>query len=319
MKRILVLTSTPREPDNHLLWEGLRRFAEVDIRFIEKKQQRNLRKIFASIDFSIYERVIMDLRFRYLSRHARILKPIQGLTIYEEDAYQDTMAGSRWHGRFSAFYRKIPHARIILTGFRVCEHFREMGFDARFLPKGFDSARIYAEGKERDIELGFIGRIGSSAYRQRRDLLEKAEQEFGLQVMRTRPGDEYRETLNRIRIFISADIGLNEYMAKNFEAMACGCILLAYRQGKGEEEALGLIDGKNLLLYDDYQEFTEKLTRVRTDDSLATRLAHEGEALAQQCFDYFKLSEKLYGYLCEPMQEAPPLGLADRILRRLLG
>ena len=315
--RILVLTSTPREPDNHLLWEGLRRFAEVDVRHIEKKRQRSLRKVFSTIDFSIYDRTIIDLRFRYLSRQAGQLSAIRGLTIYEEDAYQDFIVGSRWHGKFSAFYRKVPHARIIFTGFYVSERFRAMGFDAYFLPKGYDSSKIYAINGIRDIELGFIGRIASSAYQQRRTLLQKATDDFGLQAMRTDPGDEYRETLNRIRIFVSADIGLDEYMAKNFEAMACGCVLLAHRQGNGEEEALGLVDGENLLLYGDYQEFTEKLSLLRQDDALAARLAQQGEILAKNHFDYFKLSEKLFVYLSAEIPIEPRPSLYRRLLNRL--
>ncbi len=34
-------------------------------------------------------------------------------------------------------------------------------------------------------------------------------------------GEEYCATLNRIRFFVSADVGMGEYMIKSFEAMAC--------------------------------------------------------------------------------------------------
>jgi len=318
--RILVLTTTPREPDNQLLWEGLRRFAEVEIVPVTKERQRRLGKLLATLDFSRYDRVIFDLLFRYLSRHVRRLQSVAGLTIYEEDACQEFIETSRWRGKFSAFYRRLPHARVILTGFHHHLRFRELGVDARFLPKGYDSAKIYRENRERDIALGFIGRLGSSAYRQRRELLEKAQRDFGLAALRTLPGEEYRQTLNRIRTFVSADIGLGEYMAKNFEAMACGCLLLAYRQGNGEEEALGLADGENVLLYRDDEELAARIETLRGDDTLVARLASQGEKLARESFDYDRLADRLYRHLHEEMA-TPPLsaGALKRMWRRFFG
>ena len=66
--------------------------------------------------------------------------------------------------------------------------------------------------------------------------------------------------LNRIRFFVSADIGMGEYMIKNFEAMACGCVLLAYDQGELENEALGFIDMHNIVLYRRLDELRDKLS-----------------------------------------------------------
>jgi hypothetical protein len=64
-------------------------------------------------------------------------------------------------------------------------------------------------------------------------------------------GEEYCATLNRIRFFVSADVGMGEYMIKNFEAMACGCVLLAFDQGAAENQALGFKGMVNVVFYKD--------------------------------------------------------------------
>ncbi|MCV4340244.1 glycosyltransferase family protein [Pseudomonas capsici] len=315
--RILVLTCTPREPDNRQLWQGLKRFADVEVRYIDREQHKQLGRVLRGIDFSLYDRVVLDLLFRYLCRQARQLKRISGLLIYEEDACQEFISGSRWQGKFSAFYRKIPNARVIMTGFRVAERFRDMGVDALFLAKGYNSSSLYASDAERDIELGFIGRLGSDTYRERRDFLQRAVERHQLELMRTAPGDEYREALNRIRVFVSADIGLGEYMAKNFEAMACGCVLLAYRQGQGEEQAIGLEDGVNAMLYGNEQEFSEKLALLRNDPALVARVGEQGLLFAQQYLDYFKQSEVVFRHLSQDFPEPEAMSFFDRLMFRL--
>jgi len=298
--RVLVLASMPRQPDNHLLWEGLRELAEVDIHYFTKQEQKKLGAVLRRFEFAAYDRVICDLRFCYLVRERRILSGISGLLIYEEDACQEFIEHSKWKGRFSKFYRRVPNARVVMTGFQVCRKFQEMGVDAHFVPKGFDSSMLYDMGQERDIPLGFVGRLESDAYLQRREFLQRAKREFGLQILRTEPGDEYRKMLNRIGVFISADIGLGEYMAKNFEAMACGCVLLAFKQGHGEEEALGLESERQVLLYEDREQFDLLVKRLQDEPELAARLAAAGRALAAQRFDYKVLCKQLLQVLEPP-------------------
>lgn len=314
--RILVLTTAPRQPDNHLLWEGLREFADVEIHYFSKQEQKSLGAVLSRFDFSLYDRVICDLLFRYLVRQRRVLSRISRLLIYEEDACQEFIEGSKWEGAFSTFYLKLPNARIVLTGFQVCQKFQEMGVDAHFLPKGFDSSKLYNMGLERDIPLGFVGRLDSDTYKQRREFLQRAEKKFGLQILRAEPGDEYRKLLNRIKVFVSADIGLGEYMAKNFEAMACGCVLLAFKQGCGEEEALGLESGIHWLLYEGQEQFELFVEMLMTDTGLSDALACAGQMEAKQRFDYSAQAQSLFSLLVLP--SGPALKRMS-LWQRLLG
>lgn len=315
--RVLVLATTTRQPDNQLLWKGLERFAQVELVRLGKKEQKNLDKVLRRFDLSQYDRIVLDLLFRYISRQVRLLARIPGLILYEEDACQEFLASSKWRGKFSDFYRKVPHVRVIFTGYRVSERFKSLGVDACFLPKGYDSAKLYDMTLPRDIQLGFIGRLGSDDYQARRAFLEQAAREHGLQIMRTEPGDEYRYALNRMNIFLSADIGLGEYMAKNFEAIACGCLLMAYRQGQGEEEALGFVDGENIVLYEDYEQFCQRLNFLMANPAEMARLRERAGALARERFDYLSQAESLYALLRRETRVPQPKSWRAWLLERL--
>ena len=110
--------------------------------------------------------------------------------------------------------------------------------------------------------------------------------------------------LNRIRYFVSADVGLGEYMAKNFEAMACGCVLLAWRQGS-EEEAIGLQHDEHLLLYSSLDELREHLARLRREPQLAERLARAGQAFVASQLSHEQLAVRLAAVLQEPWPRLP--------------
>jgi hypothetical protein len=303
--RVLVLTAAERLPDLSSFYRALGERLDLDIRRLDKDEQRNLARTLASIDFSAYSRVLLDLPFRPIHRHWRLLRKLPGLLVYEEDACQNYLRQSRWHGAFSRFYRRLHGARVVVTGAGVAQRLRDEGFDAHWLAKGYDPEQVYFEPVERDIELGFVGRTASRVYAGRQALLAELAQRTALQMLRTDPGTAYRGTLNRIRFFVSADVGLGEYMAKNFEAMACNCVLLAWRQG-GEEEQLELEHGRHLLLYSSLDELCEHLARLRGNPAWADEIATQGRIWAETRRSYVHMADSMARLLAEasPASEA---------------
>lgn len=290
------------------MWYALRQHCAVDIYFLDKQQQRNLRQFFSAVDLGVYDRIVLDLMFKHIHKQGRLLRTLSALTIYEEDAYLDIMSGSRWLGAFLNLYRRLPGVRVISTGYMVTRHLHDSGVDAYFIPKGFDPSRLRDENRPiRNIELGFIGRLGSKAYSARRNMLESLAQRESLQIMRTSSAEEYLDTLNRIRCFVSADVGLGEYMAKNFEAMACGCLLLAKRQGQGEEDALGFVDGGNVLLYDDLDSLCAQVAWVRAHPERAAEIAQQGREHVLAHNTYEHLADQVVKVIAEPFLPLPSL------------
>jgi len=239
----------------------------------------------------------MDLHFKRIVKQARFIRTLPNLTIYEEDACQNYIMVSKWYGKFLSFYKKLGAFRLVCTSKELADKFEKEGVDAHFLAKGYDQSLLRNLNISRDIEMGFVGRLTSDVYVERYKLLNFMQEERGLQLLRTEPGLDYLNMLNRIKVFISADIGLGEYMIKNFEAMACGCLLVAYRQGI-EEEALGLKDMKNVVLYEDPKELLGKLDMLKSKPERGLEISKAGQLLAEECFTYAAMAGKLF-LICE--------------------
>jgi len=285
MLRILFLVMKTQRADLDRLYDGIAATCDCELRRLDSDQQRNLKRYFKDIDCSDYDHVMIMLRNKKVMKQARFLRKIPNLVFLEHDAWQN-YTDHKYKGKFSRLYRKLPGAIVISSGCTVARKLRDEGIDARFVPKGYDQALLSDLGKQRDIEAAFVGSVKNSAYQDRAAFLSELVRRGEVQILRTESGDEYLQALNRIRFFISADIRFGEYMLKNFEAMACGCVLFAYDQGEEENQALGFKDMENLVLYRDVDELLEKLQTVQRDPELADRIRRAGQSLVAERFRF---------------------------------
>lgn len=162
-----------------------------------------------------------------------------------------------------------------------------------------------------------MGSIKGSAYSYRRSMLESISSQVDLLVTRTASGDEYLSMLNRISIFVSADVGMGEYMIKNFEAMACGCALVAWSQGEEEDAALGFEDGGNVMLYRSAEEAVAKIEQLKADPELRARIAAAGQAFAEQNYTFTRVGRDLARAIEQPLRPWPGLNRWQRLWARL--
>lgn len=223
---------------------------------------------FLAFDFTKFDAVIFDLRFRFIRNQIDFFIKLSSKTqIYflEEDACQNFLEGSQHFQQFSKFYKAIPNVKVLCSGYITEQKLRANGINAWMVPKGYDEQIIQDLGQHRDIGLGFLGKFTNPVYSKRKEIIETLERESGLIVLHTKPGAEYVEALNRINFFVSADAGLDEYMVKNYEALGAGCVLIAYRMGQGEEEALGFKDMENIVLYSNLEELHRKIDYLKAN------------------------------------------------------
>ncbi|APC16275.1 glycosyltransferase [Pseudomonas frederiksbergensis] len=315
--KVLFLVQKEQRAILDRLYEGVAAHCECDLRWLSSDEQRNLRGYFRrEVDVSRYHRIVFFLRFKQEIRQVGFIRTVPNLVILEHDAYQNYIP-CKYTGKFSAHYRRLPWARVISSGFVVAERLREEGFDAVFVPKGYDQTLLQDQGRERDIELAFVGSTNSVAYSGRKALLDELAGVEPLVVTRTHSGDEYRDTLNRIRFFVSADVGMGEFMIKNFEAMACGCVLLAFDQGDAESRALGLQDLHNVVLYRDIPQLQEKLARLRADPELALSIARNGRDLALSHFSFSRIGQCIVEALQPALRPRAALSLIERLRLKL--
>jgi glycosyltransferase involved in cell wall biosynthesis len=291
---LLIISHLDRSPIIDSLFIGLSHTFSTTIEKIPHRLIVDLEKIIEEFNARNYDLILLDIPHKYLRRHLKTLLSYQKkIVIYEEDLCQNYMSDSPWYKEFTEFYKKFDDIKIISTGSTVVKRLQKDGVFAHFLPKGFDSNIISMQNIVRDIDLGFIGSFSSDAYVDRYNTLRYIDRHSNLQCLRTSPGKEYNDTLNCITAFFSADINIGEYMAKNFEAMAAGCLLIAYCQGNGEEEALGFKDGENILLYHDRQQALEKINWARDNQEQAKIIAQAGTQYVTSHFSFDILSQQL--------------------------
>ncbi len=301
------------------LYQAVASHCNCDLRWLSREEQADLRRYFREqVDVTRYDRIVFFLRFKQEIRQVGFIRSIPNLVILEHDACQNYIPG-KYQGRFSEYYRRLPWARVINSGYVLSERLSQEGVDSVFVPKGYDQAVLRNLGRERDIELGFVGSLKSGVYSERRALLESLAQAENLSMLSAAPGDAYCELLNRIRFFVSADVGLGEYMIKNFEAMACGCILLAYDQGEAENRALGFVDMENIVLYRSVDELRQKVQLLRNDSSLAEGIAANGQRLVEREYSFARVGQRIAEALKAPLRARPSLPWRQRLYALLGG
>lgn len=276
---------------------------------LNKQQQMNLGAFLASVNYQAFDRIVMFFRVKRIARQVNVLKCIPGLVFIEHDAYQNYMVGSKYKGTYSRLYHQLPWCRALVSGAVVARKLQEESIDAVFVSKGYDEQMLHNLNQPRDIPVGFLGSLKSTEYAQRKALLTALSARTGMLVTRTASGAEYLQMLNRIEIFVSADIGMGEFMIKNFEAMACGCVLLAWSQGE-EDRLLGFEDMHNVVFYSSEEDAIAKLKLLQEDPALAQRIARNGQAFAESRYAFSKVGQDLAHEIEREMRPwSPPSAL----------
>lgn len=260
-----------------------------------------------------YSRIIIDANLRRMGRDVMKLKEVPNLVVFDHDICQQYCPDSDWYRKYFPVIKQIGAQRVVVSSETLRRDMLEQGLDAVSVPKAYDPAVVSGMGLDRDVPAGFVGRLSNKVYRKRKKMLQMAHQKSGVALMRTEPGAAYNLALNRIAVFVNADIGFNEYMIKNFEAMAAGCALLAWRQPDCEQQALGFEDGVNVMLYSSGKEMLSRLADLTADPGLRERIACSGKALVEKRHRWALRGVQLQTAIAKPLRQAAlPLTLSDR-------
>lgn len=293
------------------IWEKLRHELPLEIEVVNADDRAHFRKLMRSLAHHDYDRIVFDCNIRSIGCDYVLLKNIHNLVIYDNDLYHHFHKKSAYYKLFVALFKTLPPHRIISTGLFTVENFRKQGLNVSYLPKSYDQTYVHYLGTPRDIEFAFVGRIKHKIYTQRRAFLEDLHKNLDLKIIKTSEDSSYNQTLNRIRFFLSADHGLNEYMAKNFEAMAAGCILCTASTSDEEAQLLGFKDMMNVVLYTSTEELKSKLAYLQQHPDIADAIAMAGRRLVETRHQDQNRAEEMKKILAEPLLLTPPMRMAD--------
>ncbi len=318
--RVLSVIYDNRVPNNDRLYDELGTWVEhLEVRRVDRDLALNLHKVIDTSDIGHFDRIVIEIRAKHALTQQAFLREVPQLVLFEEDTWQNYAPFSKNEGLFALYYQAVQPKRIIHSGYTVAMRTRALRFDSVFLPKGYDGAALYNQHRTRDINHGFIGRVAHRNYSSRKRILDEMAERIGLKVLRTHSSTDYLDTLNRIRVFVSPDVGFGEHMIKNFEAMACGCLLVACRQGE-DDAMLGFKHMHNVCLFDDLDDCVTQLSQLAKCPDAAAQIARRGQRLVERGHEHALLAKRYAELLAEPLGkvcQAPLPSRTDYLMQHL--
>ena len=140
-------------------------------------------------------------------------------------------------------------------------------YDDDYLTPGDSENKLY--------DVGFCGNILN-----RGSLLNSVDAEFGLKKDIFVIGRDMVDAIRSYKVHVNANIGC-DVNYRNFETLGCGTVLAAHKNTDQYDE-LGFVDDVNCILFEDMEEFKEKVRRVLEDDSHRAAISKEARKLAKQ-------------------------------------
>lgn len=278
-------------------------FDEFTLLKLSTDQQTKLSRSLMNLPLGNYDRIVISSRLKRLIPQSRFLRQFPYLIFFDYDNCQNYMKSSPYYGSYVKFYKKLPGCRVISSGFQVTRALEDDGINAEFVPKGFDDQTIRNFQTQRTVRAGFLGSTKHKMYADRVEMLEQISKLTNLVIRRTSSGEDYVNALNDIRFFVNADSGMNEYMLKNFEALAAGCILVTEDQGATENEIIGFKDMENVILYHTAEEAVNKMAIVESNPELLVKIAMGGHKLAHDQYKFSTLGTKIAAAIAKPLED----------------
>jgi glycosyltransferase involved in cell wall biosynthesis len=139
-----------------------------------------------------------------------------------------------------------------------------------WIPYACDTDTFRDLGLERDIDVGFVGRLYTP---ERRRTIPVLASRYRMNEQRYYTQNEIATVYSRARIVV--DLPPGDYIPfRIFEAMSCGSLLLTLRQNSGQEELFQ--EGEHYIAFESDEELFEKVSFYLEHDAERRRIAANG-------------------------------------------
>lgn len=181
--------------------------------------------------------------------------------------------------------------------------FAAEGLNAQWLPLAADS-EIHAPAQVPiEYDVGFVGYIEATRYRERFQLLRAMSQEFKVNVARAY-GRGMAEAYCRSRIGFNKSLK-GDLNMRVFEVMAMGLPLLTDRIGNGLTDLFE--EGKHFVGYDDREELMEQVRRLLADEPLCGRIGRTARERVLAEHTYAHRAESILAHALQGRAAAKPV------------
>lgn len=305
--KILLLVSAGSEKSLGEFYSGLHKeIGSVDLRRLNTDEQSKLKLYFSqNVDLARYDRIVFSLGFDELHPQLKFLQTLRQLVILDFESHHDFLGGTH-KNKHAKFYKKIPWARVIVNSQTMANKLNDVGLDSVFVPKGFLSSH--------EVQRSPHPLRNNNKYPKRKKFLSLFSENFPeLSVnekfatgnaceLLSLQGDTAMTLFEGLKVFIFPDIERGEYSVGVFKAMSGGHLVFAYNQGEVENQALGLQDMKNIVLFFCYEDFIEKIqTLVQQPDS-AYLIAQAGKEIAEKNCQQYEIGVKTAKNIVQPVR-----------------
>lgn len=302
--KILLLLDQDSEANYTEFYTGLhKQIGSVDYRRLGNEEQQNLKGYFNNhVDLSKYDRIIFDLPFLVIAPQVRFFQQLKHIVFFDDTAGFDEMVVSQHYNQHLNFYKKILWARVIVTSYQAMHRLQTVGIDAWCVPEGYNTLRDSESHQQKDIEMMLLDNQFSETADERRSLINSLKAAYPKLVVEEDLTVNFSR-LGRAKIAVCADIGVGGYSGKVFSAMACGCLVMCYNQGRDESLHMGLVDMQNIVLFNSFENFCEQIDYLEKNSILISKIAQAGRDFATENHQQVNLGRQAAKYILTSMRD----------------
>jgi hypothetical protein len=188
--------------------------------------------------------------------------------------------------------------------FAFAQHPREA---VHWSPWACDELLFRDLGRERDLDVAFVGQLFEPRSDRRRIVTELARR-FRVNSQRYYPQAEIPEVYSRAKIVINLPLG-QDLNCRFFEAMSCGALLLTSKDDNGQEELFE--EGRHYVAFSNEEELFERVTFFLGHEEERARIARAGCELVGRDHGLEERLRKLVDnvragpFACSPARKLP--------------
>ena len=250
-------------------------------KWLTLKDAKHFSKAIGAEELKAFDRVLVHLPIKLLLKQTPYLRCIPNLLLLQRDLVCIATTEPATLEKYFKALAIMPWVRVLLPYSQVAQQLTQAGIDNQQIPLGISPGEYCDLGLSRSHSAAILADLDDPALKARKQLLLNIKTQNKLQIFEPEKGNALQEQLNNQLIAVTCEQGCSSYRALNFQAMACGCLLLTWDRGSEETNALGFKDMNNVMLYRDERSAQAKLNFLKRHPDQLEAIRDQGKALVE--------------------------------------